>query len=286
LNDIKRELKKNAEEFDKFLDSLLPVNDEDTSSVVKAMRYSTLSGGKRIRPFLVMTLCRCFDGDEHAAMIYAAALELVHTYSLIHDDLPCMDNDDFRRGSPTCHKLFGEAVATLAGDALLTYAFELIAQETALSAECRIQAIEIISKAAGTNGMIGGQIMDIECAAGVSSYESMAKMHSLKTGALFKAACLLGCLAAQVNDRQVLSVVETYAEGIGRVFQLVDDLLDDGDGGSDADKNKVTYLSFFTKDMTAQLADIMTEKATESVKSIDKYGMLADTALFLRDRSQ
>lgn len=261
MNDILYELRVNTEAFEKALSELFNECDSDLAELYDAMRYSTMSGGKRIRPFLVMTACRCFDGNEKDALRFATALELIHTYSLIHDDLPCMDNDDYRRGKPTCHKVYGESTAMLAGDALLTMAFEIISSDVDISAEKRIKATEILSKASGANGMIGGQIMDLATGKKTPEYETMAKMHSLKTGALIKAACLLGCLAADVNDEKILSDFETYAEGIGRVFQLVDDILDAEKGGSDDVNGRVTYLTFMNRDMADQIAQLITEKA-------------------------
>lgn len=268
--------------------------DGDFTVLFDAMEYSVTAGGKRIRPYLTMLLCKTLTGRENEAKVYAAALEMVHTYSLIHDDLPCMDDDDLRRGMPTCHKKYGEATALLAGDALLTYAFELIADAPDISDLNKVRAISIISKAAGRNGMIGGQQLDLLGEESEMSYEQMARMHSLKTGMLIKAACLLGCLSADKYEDELTEKVEVYAEGLGRVFQLVDDILDVTSNTeelgkpihSDEKNKKTTYMSFMTLDMAKQIAGLITEKACETVSEFDTEGELTSLALYLRDRKK
>lgn len=277
----------------KLHEALAP-RDPDYDKLLEAMDYSTSAGGKRIRPFLVLSVSDIFGGSVREATLYATALEMIHTYSLIHDDLPCMDNDDLRRGKPTCHKVYGEATAMLAGDALLTDAFEIIARETEIPAEHQIKAVAILSKYAGVSGMIGGQQMDLSGEGQSITYETMTKMHSLKTGALIKAACELGALSASVEDEKILADLDCYAEGIGRVFQLVDDLLDESATveelgkpiHSDAKNQKTTYLTFMPAEIAKGLADVITEKAVEAITPYDKKGILTEFARYLQNRSK
>ncbi|MGM9637303.1 MAG: polyprenyl synthetase family protein [Eubacteriales bacterium] len=276
------------------LHEALSKRDPDYDKLLEAMDYSTSAGGKRIRPFLVISVSDIFGGNSNEAILYATALEMIHTYSLIHDDLPCMDNDDLRRGKPTCHKVFGEATAMLAGDALLTYAFEILATNSEIPADHRIKAVAILSKYSGVSGMIGGQQMDLSGEGQSISYETMTKMHSLKTGALIKAACELGALSASVDDEKTLADLDCYAEGIGRVFQLVDDLLDESATveelgkpiHSDVKNQKTTYLTFMPAEIAKGLADVITEKAVEAIAPYDKKGILTEFAKYLQNRSK
>lgn len=281
-----------AELVEDKLKATLATDDSDISLLYEAMSYSALAGGKRVRPFLVFSVCDMLFGNKDEALTYAAALEMVHTYSLIHDDLPCMDNDDLRRGRPTCHIAYGEARALLAGDGLLTRAFELISRDTSISAEHRIKAVELLSVASGASGMIGGQEMDVCLEGKEIEYETMIKIHSLKTVELIKCACRLGALSADATDEKTLSDVDIYAEGIGRVFQLVDDVMDacstdaqlGKSAGSDKKNGKTTYLSFMTPDIAMGLADVMTEKAKESLSAYQKRTLLCDFADYLKNR--
>ena len=189
-----------------------------------SMRYSLLAGGKRLRPILVFDFCRMCGGDWKAAAPFAAAVEMIHTYSLIHDDLPCMDNDDFRRGKPTNHKVYGEAMAVLAGDALLTAAFSQLAKAS-FSAEVRIKAVEILSECAGELGMVGGQVLDISSQQRQCTYDDVVNIQSRKTGALIIAACLLGVLAGGGKAQQ-MDAANCFASQLGMAFQIRDDMLD------------------------------------------------------------
>ncbi len=251
--------------------------DKDLQKLLDSERYSLFAGGKRIRPALVLEFCRLFGGDDRAALPFAAAVEMIHTYSLIHDDLPCMDNDDMRRGKPTNHKVFGETIALLAGDALLTGAFEVAATNREVSAETAAKAVAYLAGCAGRYGMIGGQVMDLEGENKTLTLEELLKLHSLKTGALINAASVLGAMAAGVSmtDPSMQDVV-TYAENIGLCFQIVDDILDQtGDAatlgkntGMDAERHKNTFLSFYSLDKAQFYADRLTE---EAVSAISKY---------------
>ena len=197
--------------------------DEDIASLLNSERYSLFAGGKRIRPTLTLEFCRLFGGEDTAALPFACAVEMIHTYSLIHDDLPCMDNDDLRRGKPTNHKVFGESTALLAGDSLLTGAFEVAASNTAAGAQTCAMAVAYLASCAGRYGMVGGQIMDLEGEKRKLSLDELLKLHSLKTGALISAAAVLGALAAGVEftDPAMADVV-TYAENIGLAFRFKD----------------------------------------------------------------
>ncbi len=291
---IENKIKISASRTDAKLYEYFKDFDSDSKVLFDAMNYSVTAGGKRIRPFLVMQLCDTFSGRSDEALIYASAIEMIHTYSLIHDDLPCMDNDDLRRGKPTCHKVYSEASALLAGDALLTYAFEIVANAQCISDKNKVEAIKILSEASGRYGMIGGQQIDLSGEKGGMSYELMAKMHSLKTGALIKCACRLGTLSADVSDSETLEKIDCYAEGIGRVFQLVDDILDVQSSSeelgkpthSDEKNEKTTYLSFMSIEMARQLALAMTEKAIESVSSFDRGRVLEALASYLCTRKK
>ncbi len=209
----------------KRMSDLLPA-DFAESKIVEAMRYSALSDGKKIRPFLLLICAELFGTSAISVLDAAAAIEFVHVYSLIHDDLPAMDDDDFRRGNLTCHKKFDEATAILAGDALLTYAFEILSSSrTHKDASIRLELIKILSRAAGFRGMVGGQMMDLENFNNEISKERLANLHRLKTGELFMASCEMGAVLgrATIEERQALRY---YAHDIGLAFQIRDDILD------------------------------------------------------------
>lgn len=253
---------------------------EDT--VHKAMRYSLSIGGKRIRPVLVLEFCRLCGGDIYAALPFAAAIEMIHTYSLIHDDLPCMDDDDMRRGMPSCHKKFGEEFALLAGDGLLTRAFGLIAESDIAKShpDIAVKAIAELSVLAGADGMIGGQVIDLRNENRPCSLDVLETMDSLKTGALIRCAAILGVLSAKGNDVQREAAL-TYADNLGHAFQIVDDILDvTGDEkelgkpiGSDADSKKSTYVSILGIDKSKECAEMLTQKA---ISGLDVFGEEAD----------
>ena len=209
------------------LSAFLSVRDERYPVIFDSMSYSVNNGGKRIRPLLVLLFSESFGAEkfDKTALRYACALEMVHTYSLIHDDLPCMDDDDLRRGKPTNHKVFGEAVATLSGDALLTYAFEVISGGKQSGAQRR-DAVTSLAQNAGTFGMIGGQVLDMLGENRKLTYEEFRLMNDRKTGALIRCAALLGVIAAGVHTEQAYKTASDYATGIGSAFQITDDILD------------------------------------------------------------
>ena len=248
----------------------------------ESMRYSVLAGGKRIRPVLTLEFARLGGIDWHLALPYACALELVHNYSLIHDDLPCMDNDDLRRGKPTNHKVFGETMAILAGDALQPEAFGLIASAQ-LSAESRIDAVQVLAKAAGADGMVGGQVLDTVCR--VDTEEALTLLHRLKTGAMIAGAAELGCVAAEMSAEKRAQAVE-FAAQLGLAFQIRDDMLDVvGDEqvlgkpiGSDREEGKLTFVDLKGLDGCAKLVDECTARAKAALADWEDNEFLFELA--------
>ena len=265
------------------------------ATVREAQCYSLLGGGKRIRPFLTNEVCRMLGGSEDASMPFAIAIEMIHTYSLIHDDLPCMDNDDMRRGKPTNHKVFGEANAVLAGDALLTNAFLAASCNRYVPSDVTLKAIEYLSLAAGDAGMIGGQVTDIEGEHKKLSFEELLALHSLKTGKLIEVSAALGCLAAGYGEEsEEFLHCCAYARNIGLAFQAVDDLLDvTGDEEtvgktllSDKENDKTTFLSFYDIEGVKKYAKELTEKAVEEIDGMDGSQILTDLAVYLLERKK
>lgn len=244
--------------------------------VVEAMRYSLQNGGKRIRPMLTLEFCRVCGGDPRAALPFACAVEMIHTYSLIHDDLPCMDDDDLRRGQPSCHKQFGESYALLAGDGLLTLAFETLTKAVDVAPQDIVRAVRVLSELAGVSGMIGGQVIDLLSEEKQVDYDTLHCIDRLKTGALIKSAALLGCIAAGVQEEAVLAAAKTYAENIGFAFQVVDDILDVTSDtatlgkpiGSDEKNAKSTFVSLLGLDACKSLANKLTAEAVEALSAL------------------
>ena len=258
------------------LDILLPLSGQLYDSVVTAARYSLLDSGKRIRPIILLEFYRLCGGNDDCAYHFAAALEMIHTYSLIHDDLPCMDDDDMRRGRPSCHKQFDEATALLAGDALLTEAFSTAAKTAGIPSDRVVRALSALSSCAGDNGMIGGQVIDLESEGKTVSVSTVNEMCRLKTGALIKAASTIGCILAGADDKKISSAA-LYAEKVGVAFQIVDDILDhEGDEatlgkpvGSDDKNSKNTFVSLLGIDECRKLASQLTDEALEILDSFD-----------------
>ena len=251
-------------------------------NLADAMNYSLSAGGKRVRPVLMLEFCRLCGGDFQKALSPAAAMEMIHTFSLIHDDLPCMDDDDFRRGKPSCHKKFGEAIALLAGDALENLAFEVIA-DCELPDRVKINLIRELSNAVGINGMIGGQVIDIENEGKGISEDLLYKMHSCKTGALIKAACRMGCIAADADGKKLLNA-GAFAEKIGLAFQIIDDILNvAGDEkvlgkpvGSDIKHGKTTFVTIYGLEKSMQMAEALTNEAISILKEFDENEFIVD----------
>lgn len=244
-----------------------------------SMRYSLLAGGKRLRPIFVFDFCRMCGGDWQRATSFAAAIEMIHTYSLIHDDLPCMDNDDFRRGKPTNHKVYGEANAVLAGDALLTAAFSYLAKAD-YPAQVRIDAVEVLSHFAGELGMVGGQVLDMMSEERQCTDEEVIAIQSRKTGALIKAACLMGVLAGQGSDTQ-MKAAERFAEHLGLAFQIRDDMLDVIGNAEElgkavgADGVKNTFVQLYGLEKCDELVRFHTDNALLELEAFSDHEFMA-----------
>ena len=282
-------LKQNAKRVEEHLSSVFADTDADFSVISDAQLYSLMAGGKRIRPFLVYEFCKLFGGDKKNADHFAAAIEMIHTFSLIHDDLPCMDNDTLRRGRNTCHVEFGEANALLAADALSLAATEEATKAPLPSADV-VRAISLLSSASGWKGMIAGQIMDIAAESAPISYEKLKKLHSLKTGCLIECAALLGCIAAGVSDDSVMyRDAKRYASAIGLAFQIKDDILDatadsatlGKTAGKDKESGKTTFLSFMSIKEAEDTAKALTNEAISVISAYDNSDILTALAEYL-----
>ena len=264
------------------------LKDEPQKALFEAMRYSLLAGGKRIRPILVQVFCELCGGKAEEALPFAAAIEMVHTYSLIHDDLPCMDNDDYRRGKLTNHKIYGEATAVLAGDGLLTAAFGQLASAR-LPAQRIVKAVQVLSLCAGELGMVGGQVLDMEAEERECTRQEVLDIQSRKTGALICAACELGVIAAGGTEEQ-LDAAASYAEGIGLAFQIRDDILDVvGDAAklgkaTGVDKIKNTFVRLYGIKTCEKMIREETDKAISALAVFDHPDYLIDLAEKLAKR--
>lgn len=238
--------------LEETLDARLPPADQHPAHLHRAMRYATLDGGKRLRALLIYAAAEALGREPRRVDAPAAAVEMIHAYSLIHDDLPAMDDDDLRRGRPSCHKAFGEAAAILAGDALLTLAFQVLARDEAIGdAEQRLRMVELLAEAGGSRGMAGGQAMDLAAAGGDLDVAEIEAMHIHKTGALIRASVLMACHAGSPPDKDRFAALDRYGKCLGLAFQIQDDILDElGDPtamgkvrGADAARDKPTYPS-------------------------------------------
>ena len=258
------------------LEVALPQQDGPESRVVEAMRYSLFAGGKRLRPILCLAASEAVGGETQSAMPAGCALEMIHTYSLIHDDLPAMDDDDLRRGQPTNHKVFGEAIAILAGDGLLTEAFVLLSHYNSLLPERAVQVIGVIAEAASYRGMVGGQVVNMLSQNKPADLETVQHMHSRKTAALIAAATESGALAGKGSEAQVTALAQ-YGRGIGLAFQIADDILDiEGDTellgkttGADKARGKVTYPAAVGLERSRQAANEMVNGALAALEGFD-----------------
>jgi geranylgeranyl diphosphate synthase type II len=262
-------------------------------SVCEAMEYSLMAGGKRLRPILVMEFCRMCGGNAAEVLEIACSIELIHTFSLVHDDLPCMDNDDYRRGKPSCHKAYGEATALLAGDALNTMAFEVISDaaiRNVISSETAVMLISVLSKAVGVNGMIGGQIIDLQAENRSISLEELDILQANKTGALIEAACVMGVVLS--GKYEMIQPAAEYAQALGRAFQIVDDILDVTGSfeelgkpvGSDDEQHKSTYVTALGIEGARKEAERLTEQAMCALKQFDDNDFLSDLTDSLLNR--
>ena len=281
------------------LERLLPPPDPGLPErrLVEAMRYSLLAGGKRLRPVLCLAAAEAVGGPNATAADVdraCAAIECVHTYSLIHDDLPAMDDDDLRRGKPTCHRAFDEATAILAGDALQVLAFEMLCEAEGIRADTRLALLATLASASGISGMVGGQAMDLACVGQAVAQPALERMHALKTGALIRAAVRMGGLLGGAKA-EALDALDRYASAIGLAFQVQDDILD-GTGtaaalgkapGADAARDKPTFLSLMGERAAADYAQALCERAVQALAPFGERAQpLADIARFIvaRDR--
>lgn len=269
---MKIELKQYQQFIESYLaDECFCYPQQPQQVLFESMRYSLLAGGKRLRPVFVFDFCRMCGGDWKAAAPFAAAIEMVHTYSLIHDDLPCMDNDDYRRGRLTNHKVYGEANAVLAGDALLTAAFAYLAKAP-FDAETRIRAVDVLAECAGELGMVGGQVLDMMSEERQCTQQEVIDIQSRKTGALIRAACQLGVLAGQGSEEQMRSAAE-FAMHLGLAFQIRDDMLDvignaqELGKATGADSVKNTFVQILGLDKCDELVRAHTDEAKQALKA-------------------
>lgn len=294
--DLKSYLAERIAMVDKALDHWLPVEDILPASLHRSMRYSVFAGGKRIRPVLAIAACEAVGGEAEAALPVAGALEMIHTYSLVHDDLPAMDDDDFRRGRPTNHKVFGEATAILAGDALLTEAFILLSHPDATArlapGVCR-RVIQVIARAAGSQGMVGGQVVDMESEGKPFDFPTLEYIHTRKTGALILASIQSGALVGGADDAAYAALTR-YGSAAGLAFQIADDILDivgnqeelGKDVGSDEARGKATYPALLGIEESRRRARELRDIALEALEPLGTPAdPLREIAHFIVDRS-
>ena len=263
---------------------------EPQKPLFDAMEYSLLAGGKRLRPIFAFEFCRLCGGDWHQAAPFAAAVEMIHTYSLIHDDLPCMDNDDFRRGRPTNHKVFGEGMAVLAGDALLTDAFLCASGARLPNPADMADAIGILAQSAGSLGMVGGQVLDIMSESRELNEQEVIDIQSRKTGALINAACVLGAIAAGASEEQI-AAASRFAGALGLAFQIRDDMLDvigtqeEMGKGVGTDETKNTFVRLYGLETCEELVQKWTNTAIDMVGIFDDNEFIIQLAKSLTDRT-
>ena len=278
--DIKKYLEQKRQDVDRYLDSVMPPEDATPVNLHKAMRYSLFAGGKRVRPILTIAAYEALGGASPTILPLASSLELIHTYSLIHDDLPAMDNDDYRRGKLTNHKVFGEAMAILAGDALLTMAFDLVSRPNlvdGLDPRSQVRIIQELADGSGNVGMVGGQVADIEAEGKDIDLATLEGVHRWKTGKLIRASVRIGGIAGGATSEQ-LNRLTAYAEDIGLAFQIADDVLNvtgtreelGKDANTDASRGKKTYPTFFGVDGARKLAEERVASAIDYLKDFDR----------------
>ena len=268
-NELKAWQQKAQAQTELLLERFLPSENQVPHTLHEAMRYVTLGGGKRLRPLLVLAASELGDADQNAVEQAMAAIEMVHVYSLVHDDMPAMDNDSLRRGKPTCHVKYDEATALLVGDALQTQAFDVLSRPTGLPAERQIAMLSTLAKASGSLGMAGGQAIDLANVGKAMNQEQLEQMHSLKTGALIRAAAVLGALACPDLDSDDVSTLDSYAAKLGLAFQVIDDVLDcEADtatlgktAGKDSDNDKPTYVKLMGLQAARAYAETLTAEA-------------------------
>ena len=293
MSDLKSAMAECAERMDKVLARLMPLSDTPEARVVEAMRYSALDGGKRVRPFLVVQCASLFGVDEECAYRAAAAVEMVHCYSLVHDDLPAMDNDDLRRGKPTNHKKYDEATAILAGDALLTKAFEVLADpKTHGDARVRADLCLALAKAAGDHGMVGGQMLDLVAEDHELDVAEITRLQRMKTGELIAVSCAFGAILGKASEH-ARHVLHHYAHDIGLAFQIADDLLDiEGSAeevgkatGKDEAAGKATFVSLLGVENAREQAAMLADQAAKHLEIFaEKGNLLSELANYIVTR--
>jgi geranylgeranyl diphosphate synthase type II len=280
--DLKSYMDAGRAQVEAALDGYLPAGEAYPESLHEAMRYSVFSGGKRFRPILCLASCEASGGRREGVMPVACAIELIHTYSLIHDDLPCMDDDDLRRGRPTNHKVFGEAIAVLAGDALLTHAIELVVTVAGpqLGPESCLRVLEDITRAIGVDGMVAGQVVDMESEGKPVGEETVSYIHSRKTGALITSTARCGAIAAGADETMIMRMA-AYGEKVGLAFQITDDILDAEGGfgdlksgaGLDRQKEKATYPSVHGLERSKAIAGGLIAEARDLIADLGEAGL-------------
>jgi len=290
---IPDQLEELKEFFEKEAESLFPGTLPQAPALGEAMAYSYHAGGKRIRPIITLAATKALGKNVRLVIPAALAIEMVHTYSLIHDDLPAMDNDDFRRGRPTSHKVYGEALAILAGDGLLTEAFHVAAagMDDSISPAGKLRFIEELSRAAGIRGMVAGQVLDMEHP-DTRNTEFLEQLHMRKTGAMIQISCLVPVLLWDVSENIQIALKE-YGKKIGLLFQVVDDILDETatlsqlgkTPGKDREQHKITYPALYGLDGAAELADSLLHEALQALEDIPESELLAGIARFIAKRS-
>lgn len=292
--EFKQSLKEKSNYIEKLLSEYMPKEDGYQSIIMEAMNYSVQAGGKRLRPILTLEACKIVGGNEEDAIPFAVAIEMIHTYSLIHDDLPALDNDDLRRGKPTNHKVFGEAMAILAGDSLLNYAFEIMLSNSINkeNPEKYLKAINEIAKSAGIYGMIGGQVVDVQSENKTILKDKLDFIHLNKTAAIIVGCMRAGAIIGNANEDD-LEKITKYGKNIGLSFQIVDDILDIiGDEtklgkhvGSDIENHKSTYPSLLGLEKSREIATMLIDEAKDNIKSLPSESSFLDgLANYITDR--
>lgn len=291
MQEIKKILAEKADEVNNILDQIMDIENVVSDTLLEAMKYTLFSGGKRIRPVLTILIAEMLAGNTKAAARAGAAIELIHTYSLIHDDLPAMDDDDYRRGELTNHKVYGPGIAVLAGDGLLTYSFTVLSKLD-LPPQNVLEIIGIVSEGVGINGMVGGQVLDLEGENKELRLEELKQIHNNKTGALFKSSILAGAYCSQTSETEIDALI-AYAQCLGLIFQITDDILDvTGDKeklgknvGSDQAENKSTYTSLLGLEEARKEAQKLVTKAQDALTIFDeRAAVLKQIPVFLINR--
>jgi len=261
--------------IEKRLNELVPERDVPYRSLFTAARYSLLGGGKRLRPILTLATAEMLGGNHDSAITPACALEMIHTYSLIHDDLPCMDDDDFRRGKPSLHRAFPEGHAVLTGDFLLTHAFDVLVNDCSLSSEKKVRLISILSRSSGGDGMIAGQVMDLESEGQLIDLSTLRFIHNSKTGAMITAAIEFGCIVGDATEKHS-SILRDFGRNIGLAFQIMDDVLDvtaskqkhGKDIASDVTNAKATYVTLMGVEKSQEMAYNLLQEGVQQLKQL------------------